>query len=156
MIPDINPIMLVSMNDVLRIKHEFMETTFEIMESLHDMFGKQSNQSRHEVARTYMTTKMKNGVSMCVHVLRMINGMHEEKIYGVVIDECTQVSIIVESLTPTFSEFTTNYIMNKLEFNMTQLLNDLPTFESLNKTITKVEEENLIEEKHSTSKDNTK
>ena len=31
--------MIVGMNDVLRTKHEPMETAFEIMESLHAMFG---------------------------------------------------------------------------------------------------------------------
>ena len=67
-----------------------------------------------------MTTKMKKGVSVHEHVLYMINVMHEAEIHGAVINERTQVSIILESLTPAFFAFTTNYSMNKLEFNMTQ------------------------------------
>ena len=51
--------MLVSMNDVLRTKHEPIETAFEIMDSLQAMFGQQSDQSRHEATRTYMNIKMK-------------------------------------------------------------------------------------------------
>ncbi|XP_062094012.1 uncharacterized protein LOC133800048 [Humulus lupulus] len=103
-----------------------------------------------------MSTKIKKGVSMREHVLSMINVMHEEKIHGVVIDERTQASITLESLTPAFSAFTTIYIMNKLEFNMTQLLNKLQTFVSLNKTKTKETEANVAREKPSTSKDKTK
>ena len=89
------------------------------------MFGQQSDQCRHEATHSYMNTKMKKGVSVREHVLNMINLMHEAEIHGATIDERTQVSIILESLTPAFSQFTTNYVMNKLQYNMTQLLNEL-------------------------------
>ena len=46
--------MLASMSEVLRLKHERMETAIEIMDSLQNMFGKQSGQSRHEATRKYM------------------------------------------------------------------------------------------------------
>ena len=78
------------------------------------MFGEQSDQCRHEATRSYMNAKMKKGVSVREHVLNMIDLMHEVEIHGVTIDERTQVSIILESLTPNFSQFTTNYVMNKL------------------------------------------
>ena len=106
--------MLTSMNDVLRKKHEDMEIAYEIWESLHAMFGQQSDQCRHKVTRSYMNAKMKKGVSVREHVLNMIYLMHEAKIHEATIDERTQVSIILESLTPAFSQFTTNYVMNKL------------------------------------------
>ena len=47
----------------------------------------------------------------------MINLIHEAEIHGATVDEKTQVSVILESLTPAFLPFTTNYIMNKLEYN---------------------------------------
>ncbi|XP_062104710.1 uncharacterized protein LOC133815979 [Humulus lupulus] len=40
--------MLASMGDVLRKKHEDMETAYEIWESLQAMFGQQFDQCRHE------------------------------------------------------------------------------------------------------------
>ena len=83
------------------------------------MFGQQSHQCHHEATRSYMNAKMKKGVSIKEHVLNMINLMHEAEIYVVTIDKRTQVSIILESLTPAFSQFTTNYVMNKLQYNMT-------------------------------------
>ncbi|XP_062104733.1 uncharacterized protein LOC133816040 [Humulus lupulus] len=55
--------MLASMSDVLRKKHEDMETAYEIWESLQAMFGEQSDQCRHEATRTYMNMKMMKGVS---------------------------------------------------------------------------------------------
>ena len=54
--------MLARMNDVLRKKHEDMETTYEIWESLQAMFGQQSNQCRHESTHSYINAKMKKGV----------------------------------------------------------------------------------------------
>ncbi|XP_062099660.1 uncharacterized protein LOC133805490 [Humulus lupulus] len=73
-----------------------------------------------------MTTKMKKGVSVREYVLSMNNMMHEVEIRGVVIDE------------------------------RTQLLNELQTFESFNKTITKETGANMIGEKPSTFEDKTK
>ena len=100
-----------------------------------------------------MNAKMKKGVSVMEHVLNMINLMHEAEIHGATIDEHTQVSIILESLTPAFSQFTTNYVMNKLQYNMTQLLNELQTFEAISKTRPKEGEANVDEHKPSSSSD---
>ena len=135
--------MLASMNDVLRTKHENMETAYEIWESLSSMFGRQSDQSHHEATKAYLTTKMKKGSSVREHVLNMINLIHEAEIHGATVDEMTQVSIILESLTPAFLPFTTNYIMNKLEYSLTQLLNELQTFETIGKTRSKEGEANV-------------
>ena len=111
--------MLVSMSDVLRTKHESMETTFQILESLNEMFGHPSYQSRHEATKTYMNTKMKKGKSVREHVLNMISVLHKAETHGVIMDEKTEVSIILESLTHIFSAFTINYVIKKLDFNMT-------------------------------------
>ena len=98
-----------------------------------------------------MNAKMKKGVSVREHVLNMINLMHEAEIHGATIDERTQVSIILGSLTPTFLLFTTNYVMNKLQYNMTQLLNELQTFKAISKTRPKEGEANVAKYKPSSS-----
>ena len=99
---------------------------------------------------------MKKNISVKEHVLDMINILHDAEIHGATIDERTQVSVILESLTPAFASFTTNYVTNELEYNMTQLLNELQTFESLNKSSTKVEEANVAESKPFSSNGNLK
>ena len=78
--------MIASMNDVLRKKHEDMETAYEIWESLQAMFGQQSDQCHHKATRSYMNAKMKKGVSVREHVFNMINPMHEAEIHGATID----------------------------------------------------------------------
>ena len=148
--------MLASMSNVLRLKHERMETAIEIMDSLQNMFGKQSEQSRHEATRKYMNVKMSKGTPVRDHVLNMANYINKAELHGAIIDERTQVSIILDSLTPDFLQFTSNYVMNKLDYNVTQLLNELQTFEAISKTRTQKAEANVAETKASSSSNNKK
>ena len=46
-------------------------------------------------------------------------------------DQTTQVSLILNSLTPAFLPYTSNYVMNKLELDFHELINNLHTFENL-------------------------
>ena len=78
-----------------------------------------------------MNRKMKNGFSICEHVLKMIHYFNEAEIDGAKIDEKTQVGMIMEKLSPTFLQFRTNYIMNHKKCNLTKLLNELQTYETL-------------------------
>ncbi|KAL5763245.1 hypothetical protein ACOSP7_019509 [Xanthoceras sorbifolium] len=55
------------------------------------------------------------------------------EINGGAIDEPSQVSIILTTLLKSFNQFKSNYGINKLQFSLTQLLNDLATFEALTK-----------------------
>ena len=136
--------MLANMSNVLRLKHERMETAIEIMDSLQNMFEKQFEQSRHEATRKYMNAKMSKGTPVHDHVLNMANYINEAELYGAIIDERTQVSIILDSLTPDFLQFTSNYVMNKLDYNVSQLLNELQTFEAILKTRTQKAEAMLL------------
>ena len=81
--------MLACMNDVLRTNHANVETAYEIWESLHSMFGRQSDQCRHKAIKAYLTTKIRKGVSVREHVLNMINLIHEAEIHGAIVDEKT-------------------------------------------------------------------
>uniref|UniRef100_A0A803PDZ6 Uncharacterized protein n=1 Tax=Cannabis sativa TaxID=3483 RepID=A0A803PDZ6_CANSA len=76
----------------------------------------------------------------------MIELTHEAETQAI-IEERTQVTMILESLSPYFKAFTTNYVMNMLEFNMTQLLNKFTVFENLNKDKSKEGESNIVEAK---------
>ncbi|RVW52634.1 Retrovirus-related Pol polyprotein from transposon TNT 1-94 [Vitis vinifera] len=122
---------LLAMNEVLRTKHEGLETAREIMESLQQMFGRPSEQARHEAVKAVMNSKMKNGSSVREHVLKMIHHFNEAEINGAKIDEKTQVGMILETLSPSFLQFRTNYIMNHKKCNLTELLNELQSYETL-------------------------
>ena len=143
--------MLVAMSDVLRIKCENMETAYEIMESLQVMFGQPSDKLHHDAFKAAMNAKMKAGTSIREHVLKMINQLNEAEIHGLVIDERSQVSMILESLSLTFFQFKSTYVMNKLNYNTTQLLNERKTFESFENDKEENGEANVVDAQPSTS-----
>ncbi|XP_073136039.1 uncharacterized protein [Henckelia pumila] len=71
--------------------------------------------------------------------------------HGAVVDEATQVCIILNSLSSDFIPFTSNHIMNKLNYGMTQLLNELQTFEAISGIVKNKAEANVAD-KPSSSK----
>ena len=60
--------MLVSISDALRTKLEGNEIVVEILDSLHEMFGMQSEQARIELTRKCTSTRM-----IADHVMKMTN-----------------------------------------------------------------------------------
>ena len=76
---------------------------------------------------------MKSGTPMKDHVMMMKNYFTEAKLYGAEIDQVVQVGIKLNSLSPDIIQFISNYIMNKLNYLVSQLLNELQTFESINR-----------------------
>ncbi|KAK4840546.1 hypothetical protein QYF36_011546 [Acer negundo] len=121
------------MTDVLVTKHEAMGTSFKIMESLQAMFEQPFEQKRHEAVRSAMLARMKKGASVREIVLNKISYFNTAEINGGAINEPSQVSIILTTLPKSFNQFKSNYEMNKLRFNLTQLLNELSIFESMTK-----------------------
>ncbi|XP_060673282.1 uncharacterized protein LOC132803779 [Ziziphus jujuba] len=121
------------MSDMLRTKQEKMETAYEIMESLQNMFEQLSKQQCHEVVKALMNAKIKSGTPVQKHVIKMVNYINEAKVNKTMIEEATQVGMIVETLFPNFLLFKSNYFMNKLKYNMTELLDKLQNFESISK-----------------------
>ncbi|RYE04405.1 MAG: hypothetical protein EOP33_09170, partial [Rickettsiaceae bacterium] len=123
--------MLVSISDSLRTKLEGKETAVEILDSLQEMFGTQSEQARIELTRKCTSTRMIAGTPVRDHVMKMTNYFTEAELHGALMDEVTQVGIILNSLSSDFIQFTSNYIMNKLTYGLPQLLNELQIFESI-------------------------
>ncbi|KAA0051988.1 gag/pol protein [Cucumis melo var. makuwa] len=116
---------LASMLDVLVKKHESLATTKEIMDSLNGMFGQPEWSLRYEAIKYIYTRRMKKGTSIREHVLDMMMHFNIVEVNGGAIDEANQVSFILESLPKSFIPFQTNASLNKIEFNLTTLLNEL-------------------------------
>ena len=135
--------MLASMCEALRTKLEEKITAAEVMDSLQEMLRRQSEHARHEATRKYTNACMQSGTHVRDHVMRMTNYFTEAELHGATLDEPIQVSIILSSLPSEFLPFTSNYIMNKLTYGMTQLLNELQTFESICGTAKKKQEANV-------------
>ncbi|KAL0561491.1 hypothetical protein IC582_001919 [Cucumis melo] len=124
---------LASLSEVLAKKHESMLTAREIMDSLQEMFGQASYQIKHDALKYIYNARMNEGASVREHVLNMMVHFNVAEMNGVVIDEASQVSFILESLPESFLQFRSNAVMNKIAYTLTTLLNELQTFESLMK-----------------------
>ncbi|KAA0051371.1 gag/pol protein [Cucumis melo var. makuwa] len=119
------------MSDVLAKKHESLATTKEIMDSLRAMLGQQEWSLRQEVIKYIYTKRMKEGSFVRDHVLDMMMHFNIAEVNGGAIDEANQVSFNLESLSKSFIPFQTNASLNKIEFNLTTLLNELYRFQTL-------------------------
>ncbi|KAA0050451.1 gag/pol protein [Cucumis melo var. makuwa] len=131
------------MLDVLAKKHESLATVKEIMDSLKGMFGQQEWSLRLEAIKYIYTKRMKEGTSIREHVLDMMMHFNIAEVNGGAIDEANQVSFILESLPKSFIPFQMNASLNKIEFNLTTLLNELQHFQNLTKSKGKEVEANV-------------
>ncbi|KAA0066985.1 gag/pol protein [Cucumis melo var. makuwa] len=130
---------LSNMSDVLAKKHESLATTKEIMDELTAMFGQPEWSLRHEAIKYIYTKRMKEGTSVREYVLDMMMHFTITEVNGGAIDEANQVSFILKSLPKSFISFQTNVSLNKIEFNLTTLLNELQRFQTLTMERTLVE-----------------
>src|SRR5215813_10545495 len=119
------------MSEVLTVKHEPMATAYEMLQPLKDMFGQSSEWLRHEATVSVMTARMKEGTLIQEHILRMMTYLNMAETHGARIDEHSQVTMIMETLSKSFFQFKSNYVMNKLSSTLTQLLNELTVYESM-------------------------
>ncbi|KAA0063246.1 gag/pol protein [Cucumis melo var. makuwa] len=135
------------MSDVLAKKHESLATTKEIMDSLKGMFGQPKWSLRHEAIKYIYTKRMKEETSVREHVLNKMMHFNIAEVNGGAIDEANQVSFILESFPKSFIPFQTNASLNKIEFNLTTLLNELQRFQNLTKGKGKEVEANVASTK---------
>ncbi|KAL5547016.1 hypothetical protein UlMin_006703 [Ulmus minor] len=120
------------------------------MVSVQAMFGETSTRARFEAVKTIMNSRMKVGTSVRDHLLRIIAHFNEAEIHGSIIDQQTHVGMILETLSDSFIPFKTNYILNKMDLNLTALMTKLQTFEGMIKS--KGREANMVVACSSSSK----
>ncbi|KAA0062198.1 gag/pol protein [Cucumis melo var. makuwa] len=121
------------MTNVLAKKLESLATTKEIMDSLKGMFGQPEWSLRHKAIKYIYTKHMKEGTSVREHVLDMMMHFNIAEVNGGAINEANHVSFILESLSKSFIPFQTNASLNKIECNLTTLLNELLRLKNLTK-----------------------
>ncbi|KAL5560676.1 hypothetical protein UlMin_036887 [Ulmus minor] len=113
--------MLASMSNVLQQQHQGMRTAVDVMASLQAMFGETSTRARFEMVKAIMNSRMKLGTPVRDHLLRIMAHFNEVEIHGSSIDQQTQVDMILETLPDSFIPFKTNYVLNKMDLNLTRL-----------------------------------
>ncbi|KAM6556311.1 hypothetical protein CsatB_003330 [Cannabis sativa] len=123
--------MLSSMVDTLKTRFANTVTAAEIMTQLTELFGMASIQSRFDATKKFINARMEPHQNVRDHLLQMASYFQEAQNHGAEMDQTTQVSLILNSLTPDFLPYTSNYVMNKNEQDFHTLVNDLQTYENL-------------------------
>ena len=78
-----------------------------------------------------MNCQMKSETPVRVHMLEVIALLNDMKIMRVLIDEETQVDMVLKTLSEYFDIFKLNYSINKLRYNLTELMKELQAVEAL-------------------------
>ena len=88
---------LASMSNVLQQKHDSLETSYDIMKSLKDMFAHQSRRAQFEFIRTLQNIRMKPRIPVKDHMLTMIGHFNVAENLGTTIDSNTQTDMVLNS-----------------------------------------------------------
>ena len=72
-----------------------------------------------------MNYRMRPGTPIRAHMLEVITLLNDIEIIRALIDEETQVDIVLEILSDSFDTFKLNYSMNKLGYNLMELMKEL-------------------------------
>ena len=100
------------------------------MNNLADIFGDQTRQAKQVVIRKLMNYRMRPGTSVRVHMLEVIALLNDMEIMGAIIDEETQVDMVLKMPFDSFNTFKLNYSMNKLSYNLMELMKELQAVEA--------------------------
>ena len=71
--------------------------------------------------RALMNIKIAEGTLVKDHVLKIIDHLNTLEIFGVEIDDESQIDIILESLPDSFNQFKLICSMNKIDFTLAEL-----------------------------------
>ena len=95
------------------------------------MFGVQSRSAKQMIMKQIMNTRMFEGTPVRDHMIKMIGLFNELGDLGADIDWETQNNMVLETLPPSFNHFKLNYSMNKLEWSLIELMQDLQIVETI-------------------------
>nr|XP_016493921.1 PREDICTED: uncharacterized protein LOC107813204 [Nicotiana tabacum] len=115
------------------LQHQSMGSTYDMLESLKEMFSEKNCAAKQTAMKVLLNTKMAEGSSVRYHVLKMMSLLNELEVLGAVIDKESQVEMVLQTLPDSFQQFRLNYNMNKMDLSLAKLLNELQAAESIMK-----------------------
>ena len=123
---------LASMSNILQHQHQSMETAYDMILNLREMFGEQNRAARLVAFNELMNITHVEGTPIRDHVLKMMALLNELEMLGAEIDGETQVDFVLNSLkSESFKQFRVNYSMNKMHLSLSELLKELHATEGL-------------------------
>ncbi|XP_009617455.1 uncharacterized protein [Nicotiana tomentosiformis] len=122
---------LASMSNLLQHQHQSMESVYDILVNLKEMFGDQNCAAKQTFMKALLNIKMVEGSSVTDHVLKMMRLLNGLEVLGANMDKDTQVEMILQTLPNSFQQFHLNYNLNKMDLSLVKLLNELQSAETI-------------------------
>ncbi|XP_058202854.1 uncharacterized protein LOC131317313 [Rhododendron vialii] len=88
---------LASMSNILQHQHQSMETTYDMMLNLKDMFGDQNRAAGLVTMKELVSITHVEGTPIRDHILKMIALLNELEIFGAKIDTETQIDFELQA-----------------------------------------------------------
>ena len=96
---------------------------------LQELYGKQTRTAHFDLSKQLFNMKMREEQSVHDHCMTMIKNLEELEKLELSMQRELKVDLILQSLTSSFGQFIINYHMNKLDCNLSELINMLVTIE---------------------------
>ncbi|KAK4838721.1 hypothetical protein QYF36_015896 [Acer negundo] len=122
---------MATISDVLQQKHEGMESAADIMMSLEEMFAMKSRTTKREAVTAFMNLRMKPGQAVKDHMMKVIAHLNIAELHGAEIDGETKIDMVVNSLSDSFDQFKLDYTLNKKEYTLQGLMQDVQSAEKI-------------------------
>ncbi|KAK0580852.1 hypothetical protein LWI29_007090 [Acer saccharum] len=122
---------MATISDVLQQQHEGMESAADIMMSLEEMFAMKSRTTKREAVTAFMNLRMKPGQAVKDHMMKVIAHLNIAELHGVEIDGETKIDMVVNSLSDFFDQFKLDYTLNKKEYTLQGLMQDVQSAEKI-------------------------
>ena len=108
---------LASMSNILQHQHQSMETAYDMILNLREMFGEQNRAARMVAFSELMNITHVEGTPIRDHVLKMMALLNELEMLWAEFDGETQVDFILNSLkSESFKQFRVFYEQNAINF----------------------------------------
>ncbi|KAI9169007.1 hypothetical protein LWI28_005411 [Acer negundo] len=122
---------MATISDVLQQQHEGMKSAADIMMSLEEMFAMKSRTTKREAVTAFMNLMMKPGQAVKDHMMKVIAHLNIAELHGAEIDGETKIDMVVNSLSDSFDQFKLDYTLNKKEYSLQGLMQDVQTAEKI-------------------------
>ncbi|XP_038688715.1 uncharacterized protein LOC119987884 [Tripterygium wilfordii] len=108
-----------------------MQTAGDMIFSLQEMFQQTTRPARQQAIKKLMNAKQAEGTPVREHMLKVMEYLYEALDLGAEIDGQTQVDMVLETLSSSFSQFKLNFNMNKMEMSLPMLMKELQSTEQI-------------------------
>ena len=126
---DVSCLMLATMNSDLQKQYENVESPYEMITSLKDMFQEQARTERYQTVKSLIECKLPKDGPVSAHVIKMMGYVDNLAKLDCPISQELATDIILQSLPPSYDQFIMNYNMNNLTRTLTELHGMLKTAE---------------------------